>query len=284
MPEEPPAPQPAGTDSVPNPVRVDPSTNDLTLGPSDTLDEAIAVTIPGSRKYRNMKLVASPTIAPFVTSIDRVNGSGPLPGEQDHTLLFRIKFHGIPCKPEPQFVTGTIDVVADEKVAAQKKVHITVPPCPLVMVYAVKFVCGEQPEWGCECGTVLPGRYATEISIHNFGRKEVAVRKRFIPVVLASAPIGREPRLSGERAEDRIVLPPQSAMMDDCCRVSELLFGGEAPSPIPITIGFVEITANGPIAVTAVYTTRGLTGVAVTIAVEQIAPTTMPAALTARGN
>src|SRR5262249_49402562 len=162
-------------------------------------------------------------IAPFVTSIDPANGSGHLSGEQVHTLLFRIKFHGVPCKPEPQIVTGTIDVVADEKVVAQKAVRITVPACPLEIVYPAKFVFGEQPECGCECGPVLPGKYATEINIHNFGRKEVTVRKQFIPVVLAGAPIGREPRFSGDGAEDRIVLPPQSVTMDDCCRVSELL-------------------------------------------------------------
>jgi len=39
-----------------------------------------------------------------------------------------------------------------------------------------------------------------------------------------------------------------------------------------ITIGFLEITANGPIAVTAVYTATGLDSSGVSIEVEQIAP------------
>jgi hypothetical protein len=60
--------------------------------------------------------------------------------------------------------------------------------------------------------------------------------------------------------------------MDDCCRITELLFDGEAASPVPITNGFLEITASGPLAVTAVYTTTGLDSVGVSIEVEQIAP------------
>jgi hypothetical protein len=119
---------------------------------------------------------------------------------------------------------------------------------------------------------VQPGRYATEINIHNYGIKEVAIHKRFIPVVLAGAPVGREPKVVVPRAEDKIILPPQTATMDDCCRIAELLFGGEAASPMPITIGFLEITANGPIAVTAVYTATGLDSTGVSIEVEQIAP------------
>jgi hypothetical protein len=136
----------------------------------------------------------------------------------------------------------------------------------------VKFICGEQPACGCECTSVQPGRYATEINIHNYGIKEVTIRKRFIPVVLAGAPVGREPKVAASRAEDKIVLPPQTATMDDCCRIAELLFGGVASSPLPITIGFLEITSNGPIAVTAVYTATGLDSKGVSIEVEQIVP------------
>ncbi len=58
--------------------------------------------------------------------------------------------------------------------------------------------------------------------------------------------------------------------MDDCCRIAELLFGGEASSAMPLTIGFLELTASAPIAVTAVYTTSGMTSGGVAVAVEQI--------------
>ena len=260
-----PAAAPAG-------LTVNPATNDLTLNPSDTLDETISVTIPKGQKFKNVNLVASVTIALFVDSVTPPGGYGPITGEQDQTLVFRVRFHGIPCRSEPQVFTGTLDVVADGKVVAKKDVKITVPACPSEFVYSAKFICGEQPNCGCDCVPVQPGRYATEINIHNYGIKEVAIQKRLIPVVLAGAPAGREPKVVAARADDKIVLPPQTATMDDCCRIAELLFGGEPASPMLITIGFLEITANGPIAVTAVYTAIGLDSSGVSIEVEQIAP------------
>jgi hypothetical protein len=148
-------------------------------------------------------------------------------------------------------------------------VQITVPPC--AFVYSVKFVCGVQPDCGCECGPVQPGQYATEINIHNYSLKEITVAKRFVPVVLAGAPVGREPRVAGVRAQDKIVLPAQTATMDDCCRIAELLFGGQPPSPMPLTIGFLELTASAEIAVTAVYTAADAKSGGISLAVEQLA-------------
>ena len=222
----------------------------------------------------NLKLVPSPTIAPFITSITPAAGYGPLDGAKEHTLKFEVRFHGIPCKPEPQVVNGSIDVVADGAVVAAKRVQITVPACaPREFVYAVKFVCGTQPACDCQCAPVRPGRYATEINLLNAGGKEVKVRKRFIPVVLAGAPLGREPRSSGPRAEDKIVLPPHSATMDDCCRVHELLFGAPGGSAESLCVGFVEITSSAELVVTAVYTSSGLDGGGVAIDVQQVTPT-----------
>jgi len=218
----------------------------------------------------NVKLVPSASIAPFVTSITPAAGYGPLAGDKEHVLKFEVRFTGIPCKPEQQVVSGTLDVVADGKVVASKKVQITVPPCASNFVYSVKFVCGVQPECGCECGPVQPGKYATEINIHNYQNVEVPVEKRFIPVVFAGAATGREPKVARPRAADKIVLPPHSATMDDCCRIAELLFGDTPPSPIPLTIGFLEITSREELSVTAVYTSSNLTSHAVDIDVEQI--------------
>jgi hypothetical protein len=219
---------------------------------------------------QNVKLVPSASIAPFVTSINPAAGYGPLAGDQDHTLTFDVTFTGTaPCKPEAQVFTGTLDVVADGRVIASKKVEITVPAC--AFVYSVKFVCGTQERCDCECTPVQPGAYATEINIHNYSLREIQVVKRFIPVVLAGAPVGREPQVAKVRAEDRIVLPAQSATMDDCCRICELLFGGNASLPMPLTIGLMEITASQELAVTAVYTTSDLkNGNGVAIRVEQI--------------
>jgi hypothetical protein len=247
----------------------------MTLNPGDVKDETITVTIPKGQKFANVSLVPSPTIASFVTSIDPPGGFGPIAGEETQTFVFRVKLHGIPCRPEPQVITGTINVVLNgQRVVAEKKVEITVPPCAAEpqgeFVYSVKFVCGEQAECECACAPVLPGKYATEINIHNFGRKEVRVLKRVIPVVFAGTAVGREPGLAHVRGEDRILLPPQTATMDDCCRIAALLYGGPPPSPIPLTIGLLEITSTGPLAVTAVYTTGGAKAGRVAIDVEQI--------------
>jgi hypothetical protein len=238
------------------------------INPGNIVNTIISLVTGAVAGIQNVKLVPSASIAPFVTSINPAAGYGPLAGDKDHTLKFEVRFTGIPCKPTVQVFTGTIDVVADGKVVARKRVRITVPPC--AFVYSVKFICGVQPECECECSPVQPGNYSTEINIHNYSLKDVRIQKRFIPVVLAGAPAGREPRIAKVRAEDKIVLPPQSATMDDCCRIAELLFGGEPPSPIPLTIGFLELTTSAEVAVTAVYTTSGLKSGGVSIAVEQI--------------
>lgn len=219
----------------------------------------------------NVNLIPSASIGPFVTSITPTGGYGPLSGDKDHVLKFQVRFTGIPCKPEPQIISGTLDVVADGKVVASKKVKITVPPCA-GFLYSVKFICGVQPDSNCECETVQPGKYATQISIHNYSAKEVEVLKRLVPVVLAGAPAGREPRVATVRAEEKIVLPAHSATMDDCCRIAEMLFGAKISSSIPLTIGFLEITSTTELNVTAVYTASDLSGGALSIDVDQINP------------
>jgi hypothetical protein len=217
---------------------------------------------------QNVKLEPSASITPFVSSITPAGGYGPLAADQDHTLTFDVRFTGILCQPEAQVISGTIDAVADGLVVASKSVQIVVPPC--AFVYSVKFICGVQPECDCECAPVQPGRYATDINIHNYSLKEVNLLKRFVPVVLAGAPTGREPRVAAVRSEDRITLPPQTATMDDCCRIAELLLGGAPPSPIPLTIGLLELTASAKIAVTAVYTASDLKSGGISISVEQV--------------
>ena len=139
-----------------------------------------------------------------------------------------------------------------------------------VFSYVVKFVCGTQPECDCACTPVLPGRYATEINIYNHGDAPAEIVKYVVPVVFGGAAAGREPRTVGSRAEDRITLPPYSATMDDCCRLSELLLGGPAQGPSALNIGFLEIVSPVELSVTAVYTASGPAGGPVSIEVEQI--------------
>jgi hypothetical protein len=206
-------------------------------------------------QIQNVNLLPSSSVASFVASITPPSGYGPLAGDQDHTLTFDVKFTGIPCQPREQVITGTINVVADGKVVACKKVQITVPPC--AFTYPVKFICGVQQECGCACAPVERGIYATEINIHNYSQKPVEIVKRFLPLVLAGAPAGREPNTTSPRVEERITLPPQTATMDDCCRIAEMILGEKPSSPLPLTIGFLELTASAELAVTVVYTSSG---------------------------
>ena len=249
-----PGPHPPGPPAFAQ-VTIAPDTNTLTLNPGDTFDETIVVTVPKNPNGANIDhlvLVPSASIAPLVASITPAGGYGPLSGELEHVLKFAVRFHGIACKDSDQVVAVTLDVVADGRVVAAKKVQATIPSCrQKTLHYSVKFVCGTQPE-ACGCSPVQPGRYATQVSIHNVGQAAVTVRKRFIPLVLAGAPLGREPRFGTSRAEDGIELPPHTATMDDCCRITGLLFGAPVDA---LTIGILEITATADVAVTAIYTT-----------------------------
>lgn len=228
------------------------------INPGNIVNTIIGLVSAAVASINNVNLVPSASVAPFVTSIAPPGGYGPLSGDEEHTLTFKVSFAGKqPCKDETQVFTGSLDVVADGVVVAAKRVRITVPPCkPKAYVYSVKFVCGTQPDCPCDCTSVRPGHYATEINIHNPSGREVKLRKRVVPLVLAGAPVGREPATAGPKAEDKIVLPPHTATFDDCCRISELLLG--AVSSTPLNIGFLEITASAEIIVTAVYTSSGL--------------------------
>jgi hypothetical protein len=88
------------------------------------------------------------------------------------------------------------------------------------------------------------------------------------PVVFMGAPAGREPRAAGRKAADRIVLPPHTATMDDCCRLAELLSG--ASQGAPLNMGFLQITASAEVAVTAVYTSSGLRSGGISIDVQEV--------------
>ena len=91
-----------------------------------------------------------------------------------------------------------------------------------------------------------------------------------LPVVFAGAAAGREPRFATRKASDRIVLQPHTATMDDCCRLNELLLGASTGSPVPLTIGFLEIISNRPLNISAVYTVTDPKSGSVSMDVEQI--------------
>ena len=219
----------------------------------------------------NLNLVPAGGATPFVTSITPAGGYGPLQTDKEHKLQFQVRFTGVvACTDTEQVFSGSLDVVVDGVVAAQKTLEVKVPACKPVHSYTVKFLCGSQPDCPCDCAPVRPGSYATEINLHNYHGVDVELQKQLVPLVLAGAPGGREPRWVGPRATDTITLPPHSATMDDCCRIAELLLGAPAPSPIPLTIGLLEITSSEELSVTAVYTVSDPKSGRISIDVQQI--------------
>lgn len=241
------------------------------------VDTVIDLVSSAATTINNLNLVPTGGTAPFVVSITPAGGYGPLSGDEDHELPFTVQFKGVePCADEDQVFNGFLETVADGVVVARKRVKITVPACkPKVLYsYSVKFVCGAQEE-ACECscatGSVRPGVYATEINIHNYHDEKVPIQKFVLPVVFAGAPQGREPRFVTGKARDRMDLPPNSATMDDCCSIAELLFDSASPAKLPLTIGLLEIVSPVELQVTAVYTATDLESRSVSIDVEQIA-------------
>jgi hypothetical protein len=236
----------------------------------NTIIELITTTVTQITK---LNLVPTGDSARFIASISPASGYGPLYSDNNYTLNFDVRFVGVEnCGEDPQIFTGTIDVVADGVVVARKRVRITVPACKeqLLHSYSVKFVCGIQKDRDRDCTPVRPGIYATEINIHNFSSTEAKIHKLLLPTVFAGAPAGREPRIVEPKIVDTIVLPPNTATMDDCYRIAELLFGARPPMPMPLTIGFIEIISPVELAVTAVYTVTDLKSTSISIDVEQI--------------
>lgn len=238
------------------------------INPANIVSTIITLVNAAVSTINNLNLVPTGATAPFVLGITPAAGYGPLPGDREHVLRFRVTFKGVvPCRKKPQTFVGTIDVVADGAVVARKRVVIRVPACRFH--YSVKFVCGTQEPTECRDEPVRPGIYSTEINIHNPNRCPAKVKKRVIPVVLEGKPLGREPKWSGPRGKDRVLLPPDAATMDDCYRLSELLF--ERPQCRQrLTIGFLAITSDRPLEISAVYTASDLEGRLVSLDVESI--------------
>ena len=132
--------------------------------------------------------------------------------------------------------------------------------------YAVKFVCGYNPSnlgWedtGAQVGEAVVkfGNYATEINTYNFNiysDTSATLEKRFLLLVRSSVPIGREPKTVDPSGYDSIELKPGQATLDDCNRISKIIFG-VVPTPMPLTIGYLVILSTHELDVTAVYTSQ----------------------------
>ncbi len=136
--------------------------------------------------------------------------------------------------------------------------------------YSVKFICGSQkvPTRTQPCTPVRQGIYATEINIHNFHRdQKAAIQKRVLLLVQNDKPLGREPQIAQAQPFDEITLPPDTATMDDCCRLAEKLHLTLGQ----LTVGFLELVSNVELNVTAVYTATDSKAASISIEVETIA-------------
>jgi hypothetical protein len=216
----------------------------------------------------NVSLVPDAALAPFVSSISPAGGYGPLPLNTSHDLTFTVTFgrDGVSCADSPQSFAGSLAVIADGVQVAAQQVTVTIAPCEYI--YSVQVVCGFQSE-DDRCVTVLPGRYATAVTLHNIGCERAKVRKSFIPVMVEREAFGREPEFAKPRAEDEIVLPPGTATMDDCCRINELLFGD--PGANQQVFGVLEIRSDVELVVEAAYTAGFREGVS-SIDVHRVPP------------
>ena len=132
--------------------------------------------------------------------------------------------------------------------------------------YAVKFVCGYNPsnlgydDAGAQAGEaeVKFGNYATEINTYNFNiysDVSATLEKRFLLLVRSGFPIGREPKTVDATGFDSIELKPGQATLDDCNRISRILYG-TVLTPMPLTIGYLVILSTHELDVTAVYTSQ----------------------------
>lgn len=118
--------------------------------------------------------------------------------------------------------------------------------------YSVKFVCGVF-EGDPQGATVEPGIYATEINIHNYRQEEVEIRKSVLMMVEQGEPVGREPNFVEVNGTDGIVLPPNTATMDDCQRIAEIT----GVDTSVLTIGYLGLETSQAVAVDAVHTSTG---------------------------
>ena len=243
--------------------------------PDEIVDRIIELIDEAIGQIDRLTLEPSVSIAPFVASISPPSYDN-LPGNEEHVLPFKVRWRGVkPCGDEDVVFRGALKAIADDVVVARKRVRITVPACPPEFVYAVKYVCGTQDDCGCPEAPVRPGRYATEINIHNSSRHTARVFKRVVPTVSAGIGVAREPLLQEPVGRDVIKLPASAATMDDCKRLAELHYGAPAEGRLPLTIGFLHIVSNQQLVVTAVYTATATEG-GLSMDVETIQPIIRP--------
>src|SRR5437764_725198 len=106
--------------------------------------------------------------------------------------------------------------------------------------YTVKYICGVQ-KTDQRCSTVRDGIYATEVNIQNFDpEKKTRIEKSIYRLVHNNEVLGREPKLVKADPFDKIILPPRTATMDDCCGIGEKFKFTNGT----LNIGFLELISD----------------------------------------
>ncbi|WP_243073925.1 hypothetical protein [Microbacterium sp. SS28] len=227
------------------------------VNPGDIVSTLATVIAAAVTSIGSISLVPTGGTAQFVESISPAS-YGPLPGDVEHVLVFEVTWVGVTdCREKDQVFTGTLDVIADGVVVAQKTVRVTVPACRYH--YSVEFVAG-YAEDDREPGPFLPGRYATAVTIYNPGTCPVDIEKRFAPLILDGKAIGREPEVVPAKRFAAITLQAGEATFDDRIALREAV--GLAPE---LLFGVLDIVSDRPLSVTATHTAGGKeTGVSIT--------------------
>lgn len=138
--------------------------------------------------------------------------------------------------------------------------------------YTVPIACGSISGECCECTPLVPGRYATAITLLNMSPKPVRIVIQIAPTTLSGATAGRWPDTVPFRGGDKLILEPAKATTIDCCTVAKLLLGAVASAPVPATYGVIFIAATGLLEVSATFTSVGDEGTSPSIDVEIIEP------------
>lgn len=215
------------------------------VNPGDVVMTLAALITAAVTSIGSVSLIPTGDTAQFVESITPAS-YGPLPGDVEHVLTFEVTWVGVKdCREHDQVFTGTIDVVADGTVVAQKRVRVAVPACRYH--YSVEFVAGMEDNR--DPGPFLPGLYATAVTIYNPGTCPVEIEKRFATLVVEGRAIGREPDVAPAKSFAAITLQAGEATFDDQVALKE--FGAVVGG---LFFGVLDIVSDRPLSVTATHT------------------------------
>lgn len=241
-------------------VGIDPDATTVTVTPSG--DGGILVTFVPQDRYGNL-VGPGASHELDVTPIPGCTVSGRLVDLGDGKYQQKLD-----CDPNGEDTPGIVVTQPGRDPV------VLVPPVRTRTIYRypVQLHCGIQENYCCECASVLPGRYATSISIFNGAEKPVLLVQSVLPPTQTGANTGRWPESVGIRARERSEIGSMKTTVVDCCSVLRLLLDAEPHGPQPLTMGTVLIESPLPLHVTATYTMVRGDGAGSSIDIDVIEP------------